>query len=407
MLVEREQRVGGKAVSNRREGYTFDVTGHWLHVRDARVSDLLAELFAEGDLVEVERLVSVYSHGVMLPYPFQANLHGLPLEVVHECLVGLLEVREAAARGELPTPRTFEDFAVARFGRGIARHFFVPYNTKLWGRHPNALTPAWVTRYIPVPDTAQIIAGALGLRQEGLGYNARFLYPREGGIDALPNALLTAVERSGHAQVRLGTRPDAIDVEGKRVKLGDGWQSYASLISTLPLPELVRLIPDAPAAVRDAAGSLQSVHWRYLEVATRTPSPMPYHWVYVPEEDIPFFRVGVFSNAVPSMAPPGCASLYVELTDRSSPPRLDDVLGALAQMGAITDPGDVAFTQVRDVPHAYVVFDDAYEAALAEISGWLERVGVRSCGRYGAWIYNSMQDCIVEGMEAAQWAEAR
>ena len=88
------------------------------------------------------------------------------------------------ARGEVRAP-TFEAFAEARFGRGIARHFFVPYNTKLWGMHPNRLTAEWVSRYIPVPDAAQVIGGAIGLAQEGLGYNANFLYPRAGGIDAL------------------------------------------------------------------------------------------------------------------------------------------------------------------------------------------------------------------------------
>ena len=142
-----------------------------------------------GELVEIERRASVLSHGVLLPYPFQANLYGLPLEIVQECLVGFVEAREAAARGNGPEPRTFEEYAIARFGRGIARHFFIPYNTKLWGMHPNCLTPAWVSRYIPVPEVDQLIGGAIGLQQQGLGYNPRFLYPKAGGIDALPKAL--------------------------------------------------------------------------------------------------------------------------------------------------------------------------------------------------------------------------
>ena len=37
------------------------------------------------------------------------------------------------------------------------------------------------------------LGGALGLPQEGLGYNARFLYPRAGGIDALPRGLSAAM----------------------------------------------------------------------------------------------------------------------------------------------------------------------------------------------------------------------
>ncbi|MCA9697143.1 MAG: FAD-dependent oxidoreductase, partial [Myxococcales bacterium] len=193
LLVEKESQVGGHARSHREQGHTFDVTGHWLHLRDDRCKALLAALFPqspddpESAWVEVERKTKIHSHGVELEYPFQANLHGLPLEVVQECLLTLVEAREAAARGErwATSPADFEEYARARFGAGIARHFFVPYNRKLWGMHPNALAPAWVRRFVPEPDPGQIIAGAIGLKQTGLGYNARFSYPRAGGIDAL------------------------------------------------------------------------------------------------------------------------------------------------------------------------------------------------------------------------------
>ena len=142
-----------------------------------------------------------------------------------------------------------------------------------------------------------------------------------------------------------------------------------------------------------------------MNVATRTPSPADYHWVYVPEERYPFFRVGVFSNAAPSMAPPGAGSLYVELTDRNGTPDVCNVLQALEHMGAITATADVTLADIREVEYAYVVFDDAYEESTRTIHEWLERVGIRSCGRYGSWIYNSMEDSIIQGMEAAIWSE--
>ncbi|HFE45049.1 MAG TPA: amine oxidase, partial [Nannocystis exedens] len=189
VVAERESSVGGHARTNRRDGYSFDVTGHWLHLRDPRVRRLVAEISDEQAWVEVDRKTSIYAHGVRVPYPFQANLHGLPLEVVQECLVEFIAAREAAARGDRPPPRTFAEFAETRFGNGIARHFFIPYNRKLWGDAFDRLDASWVDRYVPIPSVAQIIGGALGLAQEGLGYNARFLYPRAGGIDALPRGL--------------------------------------------------------------------------------------------------------------------------------------------------------------------------------------------------------------------------
>lgn len=419
LLVEKQGEVGGHARSHREQGHTFDVTGHWLHLRDPRMRALLAELFpaAPGDApawVSVERKTKIHSHGVELEYPFQANLHGLPLEVVQECLVGLVEAREAAARGEAwaTEPESFEAYAVAKFGRGIARHFFVPYNTKLWGMHPDRLAPAWVRRFVPEPETGQIIAGALGLAQTGLGYNASFLYPRAGGIDALPQALRGRVEaRVGAGEGQLWTRStlEELQPSRRRVKLSSApdWIDYRALISTIPLPELIARIPEAPAQVREAAAALSWVRWRYLDLASKRRVPADWHWVYVPEPRFAFFRVGVYSNAVPAMAPAEGASLYVELSERDAPPELPAIAAQLVEIGALGSVEDIRFSRTRDIEYAYVVFDEDHAPATATIHAWLEQVGVRSCGRYGAWIYNSMEDSMLSGLAAAQWAEGR
>lgn len=409
LLVERAEKVGGHARSERWNGHTFDVTGHWLHLRDPRVKKLVGGLFQPGELTEIERRAAVLSHGALVPYPFQANLYGLPRKIVQECLVGFVEAKEAAAANHGREPRTFEEFAVARFGKGITQHFFVPYNTKLFGMHPNCLTASWVSRYIPVPEPHEIIGGAIGLQQDGLGYNPRFLYPKRGGIDALPEALLSGIQSRARCELWTSTEVEEVDPFEHRVKL-DGvadWISYDSLISTIPLPELLRRIPKVPNHIHCLAKNLRCVKWRYLNVATRTRPPADYHWVYVPEERYPFFRVGIFSNAAPSMAPPDGGSLYVELADRTGAPKVGEIIQALAQIGAITRAEDVTFAEVREIDYAYVIFDDAYEESTRSIHTWLTDVGILSCGRYGAWVYNSMEDSIIQGMEAALWAESK
>ncbi len=281
----------------------------------------------------------------------------------------------------------------------MARHFFVPYNRKLWGAALDDLTAEWMGRFVPEPDVATVVLGALGARQDGLGYNARFLYPRAGGIDALPRAL---ARRVAPERLRLGRAATGIDPRARRVTLDDGSVlDYQHLVSTLPLPELVRLVDGAPPEVREAARRLRSVPWRYLDVATRTPPPRREHWIYVPEPGLPFFRVGIYSNALPAMAPPGAVSLYVELSARDGAVDRAAVLAGLVEIGAITSPADVRFVQVHDVPHAYVVFDRARGPALATITAYLRAHGIWGRGRYGRWTYNSMEDCILDGLATA------
>ena len=127
----------------------------------------------------------------------------------------------------------------------------------------------WVSRYIPVPDVTQVIGGAIGVPQEGLGYNASFLYPRAGGIDALPRRLAAGLPAG--TEVLLGSDVEAIDPGRRRVKLTAeaDWRDYHALISTIPLPELVRRIVGAPAEVSRPPRPLRWVRWRWLDVATR------------------------------------------------------------------------------------------------------------------------------------------
>ena len=107
------------------------------------------------------------------------------------------------------------------------------------------------------------------------------------------------------------------------------------------------------------------------------------------------------------MAPPDCASLYVELSDRKNPPQLGAIAEQLVEIGALGSAEDLRFCRTRDIEYAYVVFDEDHGPATQTIHAWLEQVGIRSCGRYGAWIYNSMEDSMLSGLAAAQWADGQ
>src|SRR5690606_2688545 len=109
-----------------------------------------------------------------------------------------------------------------------------PYNQKLWTVPPAELSAAWCGRFVPRPKLEEVVHGALGLGSDRLGYNAHFLYPREGGIEALARAMVRDLE-GGEVQVRC--EPTAIDWKTRRVHLSDGRaQPYAELVSSISLP---------------------------------------------------------------------------------------------------------------------------------------------------------------------------
>ncbi|HEX7508725.1 MAG TPA: FAD-dependent oxidoreductase [Polyangia bacterium] len=401
MLFERERTLGGLAITREREGFRFDRTGHWLHLRDPAMKTLVAEALPD-QMVQVERKARIFSQGATTLYPFQANLFGLPPDVVKECLLGVIEAKlHPAGSAE---PKNFEEYCLRHFGAGISKHFMIPYNERLWGVSPREITAAWCSRFVPLPNLEQVVAGAVGANAGALGYNASFMYPKQGGIQTFAAALAGRLDPT---RVHTSSSLDELDFQRREAVFGGERVPYSAVVATLPLPELLRRMPGLPKDIEQHAGRLRCTTLRYLDLATRSKPPADWHWVYVPEKRYPFYRVGIFSNAVSTMAPPGGGSFYVELADRgpvSEAVVRESVLG-LAEMGAITSAADVLFADAREIDYAYVVFDDQYYAATSAIFAFLESHAIYPRGRYGSWTYNAMEDCLIAGREVAATIE--
>ncbi len=403
LLVEKDERLGGLTRTEVLRGYHFDHTGHWLHLRHAECKAFVRDIMGD-DMIQVARKSRIWSHGCLTHFPFQQNLHGLPLPIVYECLQGAIDAALCEARGEFKDPTDFRDFCMQRFGKGITEQFMVPYNTKLWGCKPEEITPDWCTRFLPRPNIAQITAGALGLVDDQAGYNASFVYPREGGIEAFASRIAARIPA---AKVALATHPVAIDFGARLCRLSDGREiRYERLVSSIPLPELLKLATDLPQPVRDAAAKLRCTSLRYLNYGIARPNVLDdIQWLYMPDPKLPFYRIGSFSNAVPSLAPPGCSSLYVEVAnDRES---TDDEVKAsvrdfLRSQGWLGGEAEIEVEEVRHIKYGYVIFDAHYFAAKATIFPYLEGSGVHSLGRYGAWVYASMEDALWDGLQYAK-----
>jgi protoporphyrinogen oxidase len=278
----------------------------------------------------------------------------------------------------------------------------IPYNHKIWGVHPREITAEWCSRFVPIPKLEDVVRGAVGDAPPELGYNISFLYPKEGGIETMTRAL--AARLTG-GQVVTRADPERVDPRKQTVTVGGETISYRALVATIPLPELVRRLHEPPREVVDAAARLRCTPVRYLNVATRTPPKADFHWIYVPEEKYPFYRVGIYTNAAPKMAPPGRGALYVELADRSAQPDeaglIAEAARGLAAAGVIPAPDDLLFAELKELKYAYVVFDDAYYASVATITRYLESQRIYPRGRYGAWIYNAMEDSMMAGRDLA------
>jgi protoporphyrinogen oxidase len=404
VVVERETEVGGLCRTRVEDGFTFDCTGHLLHLKDARIKDLVDRLLPDG-FARHERRALIFSKGVYTAYPFQANLHGLPLPVVTECVRGFVEsLMRREREGEPDVARlSFREWAEATFGSGIATHFLLPYNQKLWRTDLDEIECGWVSWSIPRPTLDEILRGAFGATVRGLGYNPTFLYPRQGGISVVPEALAARCP-----DVRTGETVVAVDARARTVRLQSGRiLGYEALVSTLPLDSLLAITTGLPGDLPSLGRRLRAVRVLNISLGIDRPSVSPAHWVYFPEPEYSFYRVGFPGNLSPWLAPRGCSALYVERSLlRDEPYDPEEVVATavedLRRAGILWKTDRVVYQRVGVLDPAYVIHDRFRAENLPRILDGLREQGIHSGGRFGSWEYSSMEGALRTGSEIAE-----
>lgn len=399
-LFEKEQEIGGLCRSVVQDGFTFDFTGHLLHTSDAYFRQLIEQVVGLENLNAIERASFIYSHDTYTRYPFQANLYGLPDKVIVDCIAGFV-TRKIRCK----EPTTFTQWVQHNFGDGFARHFFLPYQAKIFAYDLDHITASWTNRFVPSTSLEQIIKGALrDCYEQSIGYNAQFLYPKQGGIISWVKKLADQIAQP----IATDFCVKAIDIKRKYVTFSNGHvEPYTYLINTMPLDNLLRLLKETAAtSYSRAADKLLCNTVVNFNLGIQKPNLSDKHWIYFPETHYPFYRIGFAHNFARSMAPDGCSSLYGEFAYVNKPHQwvnktLKDSLALTKQLLNISDQ-DIMTEKIIHIPHAYVIYNQWRERNLDKLLTQLKQDSIYSIGRYGQWKYSSMQEAVLDGKKIAE-----
>lgn len=459
VLLEANDSVGGWCRSLEENGFTFDFAGHIMFSNDAYVHKMYRKLLG-ANVHWQDREAWVYSKGVHTRYPFQGALYGLPPEVIKECIVGAIEARygeaktpdshknqsldstqaamrdqacrigdvkdccgdgvlessvrlvapkaapKAAAKTSAEPYANFEEFIYKVWGAGVAKHFAIPYNRKLWAVDLKEMETSWLGGRVPLPDLEEMIEGALRPVAKPMGPNARFGYPLKGGFQSLMNGFLP------HLKDRLHLNAEVVSISpaNHRVTLADGATlDYGHLISTMPLPVLLKsLRGDVPARIRQAAESLRHVSVRCVNLGIGRPNLSEKHWIYYPEDTV-FHRIFVQGNASPHCNPPGGFGLTCEITYAPNKPLpcdgdalIEQCIQDCRKVGIISAEDPIWAANQVDMPHAYVIYDHARAANVKLIRNWLAERDIILAGRYSEWEYYNSDHAFLAGKRAIE-----
>jgi UDP-galactopyranose mutase len=391
LILESLPDVGGLCRTIEFDGAVFDLGGHSFHTPHPEVRKLV---FNAVEMFEQPRDARCFSHGRLIPYPFQQHFRELPApSVVRECLSGL----QAAAGGA--GARHFAEHVVDRFGEGIARHFLRPYNRKLWKTDLSELAVDWVGERVAAPEGQGNSFAKDGGKRTPLASDTTVAYPARGGFGEILRALATRLPN-----LHCGQTVTRIDPRRRELALHSGkvlrWQR---VISTLALPRLLALIPDVPADLVDAAAELRTLPLALVLVSISHPVDTPIQRIYSADSEWPAHKLVINHNSSDYLRSLPHHGILAEVSlppgSSSAPRNLEwQVVLNLLEAGLVKTPAEVRSTCVLHIPHAYPVPTHSRTLIVHRITDWLRERDIDSVGRFGEWAYINADEALARGL---------
>jgi protoporphyrinogen oxidase len=409
LLLEAGAEAGGLAASFVDEkGFTWDIGGHVQFSHYEYFDRAMEEFLGRDGWLHHERESWVWMRDRFIPYPFQNNIRRLPLADLEKCLAGLVDI----TRNSQPKPANFREWIMATFGQGLAEVFMLPYNAKVWAYPPEMMNTAWVGERVAVTDLKRVLHNLIHDKDDvSWGPNNTFQFPKFGGTGAIWRA---GAARLPAEKLHFNSTIATIDLSRHEVTTVQGQTlKYDTLISTLPLRELIRLSGQSQFQAAAERGLLySSSHHLGIGLRGKPPAELAQKcWMYFPEANCPFYRVTVFSNYSPHNVPDIRQhwSLMAEVSESAHQPvdqarLLEQVIEGLLATKLIERREDIISTWKYRAGYGYPTPGLHRDAALAEIIPFYEKHDVFSRGRFGLWKYEvSNQDhSFMQGVEVVE-----
>jgi len=398
-VYEAQNIIGGTAGSICKNGYVFDFGIHVLHSKDPFFHNLMQELGVE--FVRCERKAWIYSFGAYAAYPFQVNTSHLSFPLRLHCALGYLIRRNKSS------PRNYEEWIIQNFGKGFADTFLIPYSEKFWGVSPSDMTHDWTGQQrVPQPKLVHVIKGMFRDQVSNFGPNAIFQYPSKpvAGFKGIAQAIANKVDR-----IHYNMKASAIDTDKKIIYFNADHKpvAYDCLITTMPLPELIKLFPETPPAIQNSVSQLSHNSIAIVNLGIDRPCINENHWIHYPGKDISFFRISFPSNFCQHLNPAGKSTIQAEISFNGEPvPKRAELLRQvrtdLIKTGILKPEDSISFEDFTFLKYGYVIYDHYRKSAVRKIHEYLNRLDIYPCGRYGDWEYQWVDGAVLSGKKIAE-----
>jgi protoporphyrinogen oxidase len=213
--------------------------------------------------------------------------------------------------------------------------------------------------------------------------------------------------------IKLNHELVSVDPRARELRFSNGLvTNYDSLVSSVPLPDLIRMIKGAPQDVVDAAGRLTCSTCVLVNIGLNRDDISNAHMTYFYDPDICFSRLGFPYMLSAKNAPPGAGNIQAEVyfSEKYKPFRgnaddwIEPVIRDLRKVGIIRDNDQILDKKAMLLKYANIIFDLERAESLKTVHAYLDDIGIAYCGRYGDWGYMWTDESFISGEKAAERA---
>ena len=407
ITYDKNQYYGGHTASFKHpSGFIFDEGPHVSFTRHERLQKLFADSVNYKYEV-IQARPNNYWKGRWIKHPAICNLSALPADLIMNCLRDFIAAYHDQENDDIERKpiENYADWLVASYGKSFAETFPMEYGLKYHTTTADNMSTAWLGPRLYRAKLEEVLMGAVSKETPHVHYVDHVRYPSYDGFVSYLSLLPRKTEmKLGHKLVKLDPGKRELHFANAVV------ERYDSLISSVPLTELIPLIVGAPSDVVAAAERLACTSCVMVNLGINRPDLSEGQWTYFYDRDICFTRLSFPHMFSPHVVPPGCGSIQAEIyfskkykpLQRSPEDYVAPVINDLKRCGILRDDDKILHTNIHVSRYAQVIFDLERADALAAVHGYLDDIGIAYCGRYGDWLYIWTDEAFISGENAAQ-----
>lgn len=396
VIFEKESQIGGICRTNKTGEYHWDFAVHAMYSNCKKAMDYFLSLPLRYEYQN--RNVKILHSGnngrrYLLNYPFEMGVKDLPLRERLECIYGYITTRALAKNSY----SNLEEWIDNCSGKGIAKHFMLPYNKKIWNCRLSEISSKIVSSKIDPPSAIDFILTLLGKDIVGRAYQAKFIYPTQG-----LQGLMDYTAKDIKNKIFLNTKIE------KLLRRADKWiivtdkgnkEEANIVISTIPLVELLKKID-----IDGLEKEYSEFRWNdtiFIMIGLKGGCDFKLigdcHWAFFKSDEI-FYRVTLMHNFRPGFLP----TLVAEVTQKGNIiyKTSEEVKGLvvkdLIRLGIVSSTDEIIQTDIKLLEYTYPIPTVGLEGVKERIRTILERHKLFLLGRNGNWDYINMDGVVMK-----------